>query len=109
MTTITIHKKQYEVDSLSADAKEQLAGIKFINSELARLQAKQQHSKPPALVIPKPCKLLKWHDQTLMPSIEEDFWAELAQIEAESIGWIALDESAYIHLDFYESIDNTVM
>ena len=44
-----------------------------------------------------------------MPSIEEDFWAELAQIEAESIGWIALDESAYIHLDFYESIDNTVM
>ena len=33
-----------------------------------------------------------------MPSIEEDFWAELAQIEAESIGWIPLDEAAYLHV-----------
>jgi len=40
MTTITIDKKQYEVDSLSADARAQLAGIKFIDSELARFQAK---------------------------------------------------------------------
>jgi hypothetical protein len=27
-----------------------------------------------------------------MRSIEEDFWAELAQIQAESIGWIPLYE-----------------
>lgn len=27
-----------------------------------------------------------------MPSIEADFWAELAQIQAESIGWIPLNE-----------------
>ena len=33
-----------------------------------------------------------------MPSIEEDFWAELAQIQTESIGWIPLDEGAYIHI-----------
>ena len=33
-----------------------------------------------------------------MPPIEEDFWAELAQIQAESIGWIPLDEGAYLHL-----------
>jgi len=33
-----------------------------------------------------------------MPSIEEDFWADLAQIEAESIGWIPLDEGAYLHI-----------
>ena len=33
-----------------------------------------------------------------MPSIEEDFWAELAQIQAESIGWIPLDEGAYLHV-----------
>jgi hypothetical protein len=33
-----------------------------------------------------------------MNSIEEDFWAELAQIEAESIGWIPLDEGVYLHV-----------
>ena len=33
-----------------------------------------------------------------MTPIEEDFWAELAQIQAESIGWIPLDEGAYLHL-----------
>ena len=33
-----------------------------------------------------------------MNSIEEDFWAELAQIQAESIGWILLDEDAYLHV-----------
>ena len=33
-----------------------------------------------------------------MRSIEEDFWAELAQIEAESIGWLPLDEAAYLHI-----------
>jgi len=33
-----------------------------------------------------------------MRSIEEDFWAELAQIEAESIGWLPLDEAAYLHV-----------
>ena len=33
-----------------------------------------------------------------MNSIEEDFWAELAQIQAESIGWIPLDEGAYLHV-----------
>jgi hypothetical protein len=28
---------------------------------------------------------------------KDDFWAELAQIQAESIGWIDLDEGAYLH------------
>jgi hypothetical protein len=28
----------------------------------------------------------------------DDFWAELAQIQAESIGWIALGEGAYLHV-----------
>ena len=31
-------------------------------------------------------------------SIEQDFWAELAQIQAESIGWIPLDEGTYLHV-----------
>ena len=33
-----------------------------------------------------------------MPSIESDFGVELAQIQAESIGWIPLGEGAYLHL-----------
>ncbi len=33
-----------------------------------------------------------------MPSIEKDFWLELAQIQAESISWIQLDEGAYLHV-----------
>ena len=31
-------------------------------------------------------------------TIKEDFWAELAQIQAESIGWIPLYEGAYLHV-----------
>jgi hypothetical protein len=40
MTAITIDNKQYELESLSDDAKSQLASIQFVDSELARLQAK---------------------------------------------------------------------
>lgn len=29
--------------------------------------------------------------------IEADFWRELAEIEAESLGWIALDDRCYLH------------
>ena len=32
-------------------------------------------------------------------SIEADFLAELAHIEAESIGWLPLGEGAYLHVD----------
>ena len=39
MTTITIDGKNYELDSLSSDAKAQLASIQFVDAELARLQA----------------------------------------------------------------------
>ena len=33
-----------------------------------------------------------------MTNIEEDFWLELAQIQAESIGWIPLDDGVYLHV-----------
>ena len=33
-----------------------------------------------------------------MSSIEPDFSAELAAIEAESIGWIPLEEGVYLHV-----------
>ena len=33
-----------------------------------------------------------------MNSIQDDFCIELAQIQAESIGWIPLDEGAYLHV-----------
>jgi hypothetical protein len=43
-----------------------------------------------------------------MPSIEADFWAELAQIQAESIGWIPLDEAAYLHIGSDTSVIEVV-
>lgn len=33
-----------------------------------------------------------------MPDIEEDFLRELAQIQAESIGWMPLEEGVYLHV-----------
>ena len=33
-----------------------------------------------------------------MNSIQQDFWLELAQIQAESIDWIPLDEGAYLQV-----------
>ena len=38
-------------------------------------------------------------------SVEDDFVVELAQIRAESMGWITLDEGAYLHV----SSDATVI
>lgn len=39
MPTITIDNKSYDLDSLSNEAKAQLASLKFVDAELARLQA----------------------------------------------------------------------
>ena len=35
---------------------------------------------------------------TMPEAIEADFLAELARLEAESIGWIPLDDGAYLHV-----------
>ena len=43
-----------------------------------------------------------------MNSIEHDFWLELAQIQAESIGWIPLDEGAYLHVGSDEPVIQVV-
>jgi hypothetical protein len=43
-----------------------------------------------------------------MTSIESYFYAELAQIQAESIGWIPLDESAYLHIGSNTSVIEVV-
>ena len=39
MPTITIDNKPYDLDSLSPEAKAQLASLQFVDAELARLQA----------------------------------------------------------------------
>ena len=39
-----------------------------------------------------------------MTSIEQDFWAKIAQIQAESIGWIPLNEGAYLHVGSDEPV-----
>jgi hypothetical protein len=41
-------------------------------------------------------------------TLEEDFWAELAQIQAESIGWIPLDEGAYLHIGSDDTVIKVV-
>jgi hypothetical protein len=41
-------------------------------------------------------------------TIEQDFWAELAQIQAESIGWILLDEGTYLHVGFDDAVIQVV-
>jgi hypothetical protein len=41
-------------------------------------------------------------------TIEEDFWAELAIIQAESIAWIPLDEGAYLHIGSDETVIQVV-
>ena len=43
-----------------------------------------------------------------MNSIEEDFWSELAQIQAESIGWIPLDEGTYLRVGSDEPVIQVV-
>ena len=45
---------------------------------------------------------------TTTDSIEPDFWDELAQIQAESIGWIPLDEAAYLHIGSDTSVIEVV-
>ena len=41
-------------------------------------------------------------------SIEEDFWSELAQIQAESIGWFAKEVGAYLHVGWDEPVIQVV-
>ena len=43
-----------------------------------------------------------------MSNIEQDFWAELAQIQAESIGWIPLEEAAYLHVGSDDAVIQVV-
>ena len=39
MATITIDEKEYDVEALSDESKAQLGSLRFVDSELARLQA----------------------------------------------------------------------
>ena len=43
-----------------------------------------------------------------MSSIEQDFQTELAQIQAESTGWIPLEEDAYLHVGSDETVIQVV-
>jgi len=37
------------------------------------------------------------HSADINADIEADFWRELAEIEAESIGWMSLGDGCYLH------------
>ena len=68
----------------------------------------------------KSCLAIDWHDCSSghtchshhlldpMNSIEQDFWAELTQIQAVSIDWIPLEEGAYLHVDSGEPVIQVV-
>jgi hypothetical protein len=43
-----------------------------------------------------------------LTTVEADFWAELAQIQAESIGWIPLNEGTYLHVGSDEPVIQVV-
>ena len=43
-----------------------------------------------------------------MNSIEQDFWEELTQIQGESIGWITLEEGAYLHVGADDAVIQVV-
>ena len=43
-----------------------------------------------------------------MASIHADFVTQLAQIQAESIGWIPLNEAAYLHISSDTSVIEVV-
>jgi hypothetical protein len=43
-----------------------------------------------------------------MMNIEADFQTELAHIQAESIGWIPLEEGAYLHKGSDDSVIQVV-
>lgn len=41
-------------------------------------------------------------------TLEEDFWAKLVQIQAESVDWIPLDEGAYLQVGSDEAVIQVV-
>ncbi len=41
-------------------------------------------------------------------AVEAEFWRELKEIEAESIGWIPLDAGAYLHVGSGEAVIEVV-
>lgn len=41
-------------------------------------------------------------------TLEEDFWAKLVKIQAESIDWIPLDEGAYLQVGSDEAVIQVV-
>jgi hypothetical protein len=41
-------------------------------------------------------------------NLEQDFQNELTQIQAESIGWIPLEEGAYLHVGSDDSVIQVV-
>ncbi len=56
MTTIRIDNKEYNLDSLSTEAKAQLTSLQFCDVELQHLTAQLPCCKPRVPPMPKPCK-----------------------------------------------------
>jgi len=45
----------------------------------------------------------------MTPDIEADFWRELAEIQAESLGWLPLEPGVYLHVSDTEAVEVLVV
>ena len=67
MSTVKIDNREYDLDTLSDDARAQLQSLQFVDAELARLQAqasvlqtaRMAYSKALQAALPKPLELVQ--------------------------------------------------
>ena len=76
MATINIDDKEYDVDSLSEESKAQLVSLRYVDSELARLQAQAAALQTARIA----------YGRALKKSLEEDGSPEEAEVKIGGLG-----------------------
>ena len=76
MTTITIDGTEYEIESLSDESKAQIASLRFVDSELGRLNAQAAALRTARLA----------YGQALKRTLEEGHAPEEESVEIEGLG-----------------------
>ena len=76
MATITIDGKEYDIDSLSEESKAQLVSLRYVDSELARLQAQSAALQTARIA----------YGRALKQTLEEGKAAEEEEVSIEGLG-----------------------
>ena len=76
MATITIDDKEYDVDSLSDESTAQLVSLRYVDSELARLQAQAAALQTARIA----------YGRALKQTLEEGTAAEEEEVSIEGLG-----------------------